>query len=212
MLIRSSPQSRSNSRVLFLVVLVFSRRRGPDGARTATRSKSTPVAKSNQAEAWLAPFWTHVVAGTTLRRQMAEPCLGLCRSWVIPVLGPDSIFLLTKEPAMTRHADTFAYSCKRGCQEHLSVFARDVDVVRGIQPLSVMRDAGFGVLCLMNVAAWVVPSQSLHSGCDDAVVATRGPVLFWGRHEALAAAADDLFEGSCAIRFGNLSCFVSLDD
>lgn len=85
-------------------------------------------------------------------------------------------------------------------------------VVRGIQPLSVMRDAGFGVLCLMNVAAWVVPSQSLHSGCDDAVAATRGPVLFWGRHEALAAAADDLFEGSCAIRFGNLSCFVSLDD
>ena len=96
----------------------------------------------------------------------------------LPVLGPDSIFLLTKEPAMTRHADTFAYSCKRGGQEHLSVFARDVGVVRGIQPLSVMRDAGFGVLCLMNVAAWVVPSQSLHSGCDDAVAATDALVLF----------------------------------
>jgi hypothetical protein len=66
----------------------------------------------------------------------------------LPALGPDSIFLLTKEPAMTRHEDTFAYNCKRGCQEHLSVFARDVGVVHGLQPLSVMRDAGLGCCAL----------------------------------------------------------------
>ena len=66
----------------------------------------------------------------------------------------------------------------RGCQEHLSVFARDVGGgSRHAAPVSYER-RWVGVLRLMNVVAWVVPSQSLYSGCDDAVAATRGPALF----------------------------------
>ena len=47
-------------------------------------------------------------------------------------------------------------------------------MVRGIQPLSVMRNAWFGGCAPRTLVAWVVPSRRFHSGRNDA---TRFPEI-----------------------------------